>query len=61
MAKLLITLGCPTAKAGEMAAQLAKRAGQLAKERDIPREQAIAHLLNLMRQGWAAKEQTDAD
>ena len=61
LAKLLTTMGCPAAKAGEMAAQLAKRSGQLAVERNIPREEATAHLLSLMRQGWAAKEQNDAD
>jgi len=61
LAKLLATMGCPEAKAGEMAAQLAKRSGQLAVERNIPREVATAHLLSLMRQGWAAKEQNDAD
>jgi len=61
LAKLLTTMGCPEAKAGEMAAQLAKRSGQLAVERNIPRDEATAHLLNLMRQGWAAKEQNDAD
>jgi hypothetical protein len=61
LAKLLTTMGCPEAKAGEMAAQLAKRSGQLAVERNIPREEATAHLLNLMRQGWAAKEQNDAN
>ena len=61
LAKLLTTMGCPEAKAGEMAAQLAKRSGQLAIERNIPRDEATAHLLNLMRQGWAAKEQNDAD
>ena len=61
LAKLLTTMGCPEAKAGEMAAQLAKRSGQLAKERDISREEAMAYLLNLMRQGWAAKKQPDAD
>lgn len=61
LAKLLTTMGCPEAKAGEMAAQLAKRSGQLAVERNIPREEATAHLLSLMRQGWAAKEQNDAD
>ena len=60
-AKLLVTMGCPEAKAGEMAAQLVKRSGQLAKERDISREKAMAYLLNLMRQGWAAKKQPDAD
>ncbi len=61
LAKLLVTMGCPEAKAGEMAAQLAKRSGQLAVERNIPRDEATAHLLNLMRQGWAAKEQNDAN
>ena len=61
LAKLLTTMGCPEAKAGEMAAQLAKRSGQLAVERNIPRDEATAHLINLMRQGWAAKEQNDAD
>jgi hypothetical protein len=61
LAKLLTTIGCPEAKAGEMAAQLAKRSGQLAVERNIPHEEATAHLLSLMRQGWAAKEQNDAD
>ena len=61
LAKLLTTMGCPEAKAGEMAAQLAKRSGQLAVERNIPREEATAHLISLMRQGWASKEQNDAD
>ena len=61
LAKLLTTMGCPEAKAGEMAAQLAKRSGQLAVERNIPRDEATAHLLNLMRQGWAAKEQNDVN
>jgi hypothetical protein len=61
LAKLLTTMGCPEAKAGEMAAQLAKRSGQLAVERNIPRDEATAHLINLMRQGWAAKEQNDAN
>ncbi len=61
LAQLLTTMGCPEAKAGEMAAQLAKRSGQLAVERNIPREEPTAHLLSLMRQGWAAKEQNDAD
>jgi len=61
LAKVLVTMGCPVAKADEMAAQLAKRSGQLAVERNIPRDEATAHLLNLMRQGWAAKEQNDAN
>lgn len=61
LAKLLTAMGCPEAKAGEMAAQLAKRSGQLAVERNIPHNEAKAHLLSLMRQGWAAKEQNDVD
>ena len=61
LAKLLVTMGCPEAKTGEMAAQLAKRSGQLAIERNCTRDEATAHLISLMRQGWAAKEQNDAD
>jgi len=52
----LAALGCPADKAPEMAAQLDKRARQLAEEKDRSYEQAMAHLLGLMRQGWAAKE-----
>ena len=61
LAQLLITMGCPEAKAGEMAAQLAKRSRQLAVDRKIPCNKATAYLLNLMRQGWAAKKLNDAD
>ena len=61
LAKLLVSMGCSEAKAGEMAAQLTRRSGQLANERNISREEAMAYLLNLMRQGWAAKKQPDAD
>lgn len=61
LAKLLATIGCPEAKVPEMAGQLAKRSEQLAKERNVSREEAMTHLLQLMRQGWAAKEQSDAD
>jgi len=53
---LLETLGCPRKKSGEMAAQLDKRARQLAEQKQRSYEEALAHLLNLMRQGWAAKE-----
>ena len=61
LAQLLITMGCPEAKAGEMAAQLAKRSRQLAVDRNIPCNKATAYLLNLMRQGWASKKLNDAD
>lgn len=56
IAQTLIQLGCPADKAPEMAAQLDKRAAQLVTERGWAREQALLHLLSLMRQGWAAKE-----
>lgn len=52
----LATLGCPPEKAAEMASQLDKRAAQLAGQKNKTHEEALAHLLNLMSQGWAAKE-----
>jgi len=56
MAQLLVALGCPPDKSPEMAAQLDKRAGQLAAEKGRPYDEALAHLLGLLKQGWAAKE-----
>ncbi len=53
---LLEALGCPRGKADEMAAQLQKRARQLAEQKGRTEEEALTHLLGLMRQGWAAKE-----
>jgi len=38
-----------------MAAQLDKRARQLAEQKNRSYEEALAHVLGLMRQGWAAK------
>jgi hypothetical protein len=52
----LVALGCPPEKSAEMAAQLDKRAHQLAAEKGRSYEAALAHLLGLMQQGWAAKE-----
>ena len=49
-------IGCPQEKSREMAAQLEKRAHQLAAQKSKTFEEALAHLLNLMKQGWAAKE-----
>jgi hypothetical protein len=54
LAQVLVALGCPAAKSAEMAAQLDKRAQQLAAEKGRSHEEALAHLLNLMKQGWAA-------
>lgn len=56
LAQALTAIGCPPEKAPEMAAQLDKRARQLADAKDSTYEQAMAHLLSLMKQGWAAKE-----
>ena len=56
IAALLVTLGCPAEKSLEMAGQLDKRARQLAGQQGKSYEDAMAHLLNLMKQGWAAKE-----
>jgi hypothetical protein len=52
----LSSLGCPQHKVNEMAAQLDKRARQLAGQKQRSYEDALAHLLGLMRQGWAAQE-----
>ena len=56
LAELLEAMGCPREKSAEMAAQLDKRARQLAGHKNRSYEEALEHLLNLMRQGWAAKE-----
>lgn len=56
LAAVLVTMGCPADKAGEMAAQLNKRASQLAEQKGRSYDEALTHLIGLMRQGWAAKE-----
>ena len=56
LAQLLVALGCPADKSSEMAAQLGKRAHQLASETGRTYDEAVTHLLSLMKQGWAAKE-----
>ena len=56
LASLLVTMGCPQDKSDEMAAQLEKRARQLSERTGRTYEDAMAHLLKLMKQGWAAKE-----
>ena len=54
LAKALAALGCPLVKSGELAAQLDKRARQLAEQKGRTYEEAMQHLLALMKQGWAA-------
>lgn len=56
LASVLVALGCPREKSAEMAAQLDKRARQLAEQKSRTYDEALEHLLKLMAQGWAAKE-----
>ena len=56
LAKVLVALGCPLEKSSEMAGQLDKRAKQLAAEKNRGYDEALKHLIGLMRQGWSAKE-----
>ena len=55
---MLVALGCPPEKSALMAGQLDKRARQLAEQKGRSYDDALAHLVNLMRQGWAAQEKT---
>jgi hypothetical protein len=55
LAKILVALGCPAEKSGDMAAQLDKRSRQLAAEKGRTYDEALKHLLTLMKQGWAAQ------
>jgi hypothetical protein len=56
LSELLASLGCPKEKSAEMASQLDRRARQLAARKATSYEAAMAHLLALLKQGWAAKE-----
>ena len=56
LATALRSMGCPPEKCQEMAAQLDKRARQLAEQKQTSYEAAMEHLLKMMGQGWAAKE-----
>lgn len=56
LAQILVALGCPAEKSVDMATQLDKRARQLTAEKKQSYEEALKHLIGLMRQGWAAKE-----
>ena len=61
LAAALQTLGCPPGKSAEMAAQLDKRARQLAGQKGRTYEEAMKHLLGLMSQGWAAQPNPTAN
>ncbi len=55
LAAALVALGCPPEKSAAMAAQLDKRAHQLAEQKGRGYDEALAHLIALMKQGWAAQ------
>lgn len=55
LSSLCERLGASPAQARAMAAQLLKRAEQLAAERAIPREAALQHLLNVVVKGRAGE------
>ena len=56
LSAILGQIGCPEERTSEMASQLDKRATQLARAQGRSYEETLAHLLNLMKQGWSAKE-----
>jgi hypothetical protein len=58
LAKVLVALGCPAEKSSAMAAQLDKRAKQLSAEKKRSYDEALKHLLTLMKQGWAAQDRS---
>ena len=55
LAAALESMGCPAEKSAEMAKQLNRRAEQLAAAKGRSHQEALVHLLRLMRQGWAAQ------
>lgn len=59
LSQLCERLGAPPAQAAAMAAQLLKRADQLALERNRPREETLGHLLRLLMQGRAGEVPAD--
>ena len=54
IADALVAIGCPAPKSREMAAQLDKRAHQLAAQKGRTYEEALLHLLKLMREGMGS-------
>ena len=56
LAKVLEAMGCPRGNCELMARQLHKRAQQLSEQKQRSYDEALEHLLQLMKQGWAAKE-----
>ena len=57
--ELCVRLGAPRGQAETMAAQLLKRAEQIAAARGVSRENALAHLLRFVAQGRAGEVPKD--
>ena len=55
LSSLLAAMGCLPEKSAAMAVQLDKRARQLAGQKGRSYDEALTHLLSLMRRGWAAQ------
>ncbi|MEN9635856.1 MAG: hypothetical protein RL077_4260 [Verrucomicrobiota bacterium] len=55
LTQLCVRLGAPSGQASTMAAQLLKRADQIAAERGMAREHALKNLLELMIKGRAGE------
>lgn len=58
LAQALAALGCPADKSADMAAQLDRRAVQLAAKTGRTYDESLSHLLRLMAGGWAARGQS---
>jgi len=61
LSDLLVAVGCPADKSLEMARHLDRRARQLAEQKHRSYDEALAHLLSLMKQGWAAGERSKVE
>ena len=59
LTEVCVRLGAPATQAPTMAAQLLKRAGQLAAERGTTRETELARLMQLVVQGRAGTVPAD--
>jgi len=55
LAQALERLGCPQDKSLWMAQQLERRGRMDAERKHVSYDSALAHLVNLMAQGWAGR------
>ena len=59
--KLIQEMALPTETPAMLAGQILKRARQLAERRGLSTRECLDHLLNLLKQGWAAKQKGATD